>query len=202
MNTCNRCGGLYEKRIAPRTVRFDSRRSALVDAEFYQCSQCGDSYFTLEQADAARRLASEAIRRQEGLLLAGEITALRKGLGMSQDAFQHLLGKGKKTVVRWEAGAVFQSKTADRLMRLIRDVEGAAEYLADLSGIDLPNSGTVSVRTIVYPANLTIQNVTHVFLSPGAATATATAVTGGGGGGAIAQMINPLAWRPMGSVPA
>lgn len=54
--------------------------------------------------------------------LGPEVTrALRAVLGgLSQTPLEHLLGVGAKTVVRWQKGTVFQSATADRLVRLLR----------------------------------------------------------------------------------
>lgn len=40
-------------------------------------------------------------------------------LGLTQAGFERLLATGPKTAVRWENGTVFQSATADKLMRLL-----------------------------------------------------------------------------------
>lgn len=138
MPECNRCGSAYELRTESRTVRFGKQREATVDAELFHCPSCGDSFFTLEQADAARLAASKEIRRREGLLMPEEIAAIRKRFGLSQDRFQTLLGKGKKTVVAWESGADFQSRLADKLLRVLRRFPAAVEFLAELEDIDLP----------------------------------------------------------------
>jgi transcriptional regulator with XRE-family HTH domain len=60
----------------------------------------------------------------------GEILAIRESLGYSQARFEKLLRVGQKTVVRWEKGTVFQSATADQLMRLVRDVPAVADVLS------------------------------------------------------------------------
>jgi len=59
------------------------------------------------------------MRAARGLLTPDEIRDLRRSLGVAQAALERLLGVGPKTVVRWEKGTVFQSATADRLMRLL-----------------------------------------------------------------------------------
>ena len=45
---------------------------------------------------------------------------MRTTLGLSQDAFERLLGVGKKTVTRWENGVIFPSAAANNLMKLLR----------------------------------------------------------------------------------
>jgi HTH-type transcriptional regulator/antitoxin MqsA len=117
--TCGECGGRVSESCGP--ISFDVRGESIAvpDIEHGLCDRCGEEYLTLE---ASERLQQEAIRLSKharGLLSPGEIRSLRRSLGMSQVAFEHLLGVGPKTVVRWEKGTVFQSATADRLMRLL-----------------------------------------------------------------------------------
>jgi DNA-binding transcriptional regulator YiaG len=56
------------------------------------------------------------------------------GLRRSSDSvvpstFERVLRVGPKTVVRWERGTVFQNRATDTLLRMIRDVPAAREYL-------------------------------------------------------------------------
>ncbi len=69
-------------------------------------------------------------RVARGLLTPDEIREIRRSFAMSQAAFEDLLGAGPKTVVRWEKGSVFQSATADRLMRLMRMQPGLSRALS------------------------------------------------------------------------
>ena len=94
------------------------------------CIACDEVYLSL---DGAERLQREAIRQSKaarGLLAPDEIRSLRHSLSLSQAAFERLLGVGAKTVVRWEKGTVFQSATADRLMRLLRAIPELADTLS------------------------------------------------------------------------
>ena len=118
--TCGECGGAVEISSAP--VPFDVRGETITVSgiEHGACAVCGEVYLTL---DATERLQSEAIRLSKAarqLLSPAEIKDLRHSLSLSQSAFEQLLGVGAKTAVRWEKGTVFQSATADRLMRLLR----------------------------------------------------------------------------------
>ena len=94
------------------------------------CTACDEVYLSL---DSAERLQKEAIRQSKaarGLLAPDEIRNLRHSLSLSQAAFERMLGVGAKTVVRWEKGTVFQSATADRLMRLVRAMPELADMLS------------------------------------------------------------------------
>lgn len=80
---------------------------------------CGEVYLSLQAAEELQKAAIRTSKAARQLLSPEEIRALRQSLSLSQAAFEDLLGIGAKSVVRWERGTVFQSATADRLMRLI-----------------------------------------------------------------------------------
>lgn len=101
--------------------------------EHTTCSACGEVVVALHDAECLQREAARRYREHRGLLAPDEIRALRRSLGLSQAAFEHLLGIGAKTVVRWEKGTILQSATADRLMRVIRETPEAVEVLKDLA---------------------------------------------------------------------
>ncbi|MDO9556259.1 MAG: type II toxin-antitoxin system MqsA family antitoxin [Coriobacteriia bacterium] len=127
---CGACGG----RVAPSTgaLPFSVRGETVKvpGIEHGVCADCSEVYLAL---DAAEQLQTEAIRMSKaarGLLAPDEIREIRRSFAMSQVAFEELLGVGSKTVVRWEKGTVFQSTTADRLMRLLRAQPELAMVLA------------------------------------------------------------------------
>lgn len=113
------CGGEYREVTEPRSFRVHGR-DVTVDATFLRCGECGRAIWAPGQADELRRKAWNAIRDREGLLYPEEILELRTNLGLSQDAFERLLGVGKKTVTRWENGVIFPSAAANNLMKLLR----------------------------------------------------------------------------------
>lgn len=99
------------------------------------CAVCGESFFDPEVADRLHRSAVVKLKRARGLLPGSEIKALRESLGLSQAAFERLIGAGPKTVVRWENDTVFQNKTADTLLRVLRDYPVvAADLMAKTLG--------------------------------------------------------------------
>ncbi len=63
---------------------------------------------------------------------------LPEHLGLSQHAFEQLLGVGPKTVVRWEKGTVFQNKATDSLLRVVERFPEVVRFLGDLHGVALP----------------------------------------------------------------
>jgi HTH-type transcriptional regulator/antitoxin MqsA len=88
--------------------------------------------------DATLRRAATVLREDEGLLSAKKIKALRERLGLSQSAFEQLLGVGPKTVVRWEKGTVFQNNATDSLLRVVDRFPEVVRFLADLHAVALP----------------------------------------------------------------
>ena len=84
------------------------------------------------------RRAVDQYKRDNGLLSGDEVRELRQALGLSQAKFEKLIGAGPKTVVRWERGSVFQNRTADTLMRVVRDFPEVAAYL--MKRVDEPHA--------------------------------------------------------------
>lgn len=114
------------------------RRSVVVDQAFYRCASCREEWFNPEQMDAIQRRAAEQVREDEDLLSPDAIKAIREDLELSQGQFEKLLGFGPKTVGRWERGTVFQNRSSDLLMRLVRDFPEVVRYLAGRHGVELP----------------------------------------------------------------
>jgi len=117
--------------VSSDPIPFELRGETLMvpDVEHSTCERCGEVVVDL---DGVARLQHEAVRQYKearGLLTPDEIKVIRRSLGLWQTAFEHLLGIGPKTVVRWERGTVLQSATADRLMRLVRELPEAVEVL-------------------------------------------------------------------------
>ena len=139
---CMRCSGEYEEVAEPVTLRVQGR-TVTAERTVLRCAACGDTVSSLQHTADLQRSVGAAIREKEGLLQPDEIRDVRTALGLNKAHFERLLGTGPKTVVRWEGGTVFQSRTADRLMRAVRDVPGVAEYLAALHGVTLKREGKV-----------------------------------------------------------
>lgn len=144
IDTCPLCEGNVTRvrTVVPITTQ---GRTVEVQGEFSKCSDCEEIIYGPGELDAVLRKAAELVRSLDGLLVPGEIATLRRGLGLSQSAFEELLGVGAKTVGRWERGTVAQSAAADALLRLVRDVPGVTTYLCGLHGVAEPWSGLSGV---------------------------------------------------------
>lgn len=137
LDTCPVCGGSVRHVRESQDVRIGTR-SVSVDAEVLKCADCEEVFLAPSQMDELQRRASETIRRAEGLMMPEEIRELRESFRYTQAEFEHLLGVGPKTVVRWERGTVFQNAATDTLLRVLANVPGAAQYLARERGLAQP----------------------------------------------------------------
>jgi HTH-type transcriptional regulator/antitoxin MqsA len=138
MKECPHCGGPLDPVSEVREVEVGSRSGRVLD-EFFCCRDCSEALYLPGQMDATLRRASDAIREAEGLLSPEEIRAVRTQFGLTQSAFEKLLGVGPKTVVRWEKGAVFQNGATDSLLRLVREFPEVVRFLAERHGVTLPD---------------------------------------------------------------
>jgi len=130
---CGECGGPVEESVEAIAIDLRGELVSVNGIAHGRCSGCGEVFLDVDAGDRLQREAVARLREARGLLTPAQIVELRDSLGLSQAAFEKLLGTGPKTVVRWEKGTVFQSATADKLMRLLI----AKPELADtLSGTD------------------------------------------------------------------
>ena len=85
----------------------------------------------------AQRRAAEVYRDQNGFLQPDEISGLRRRWGITQVQLEDALGVGRKTVARWEAGRVLQSRALDNLLRAIDRFPAVLGFLAERQGASL-----------------------------------------------------------------
>jgi putative zinc finger/helix-turn-helix YgiT family protein len=108
-----------------------------VREELFRCGECGEEEYSFGQAEAAERRAGEIYREQNGFLQSDEIAALRRRWGVTQAQLENALGVGRKTVARWEAGRVLQSRALDNLLRAIDRYPAVLGFLAERQGAEL-----------------------------------------------------------------
>lgn len=96
--------------------------SAMIDV--LSCAACG------AEVDTAKSLAQmeDAGRRAGGMLVGEDFLQFRQRLGLSLRDMSRLTGIGTATLHRWELGHLRPNRSLDLLMRLLRDVDGAAAY--------------------------------------------------------------------------
>lgn len=112
-----------------------------VREKLYRCAACGEEEYSFEQAVAAERRASELYREQNGFLQPDAMVALRRRWGLTQARLEDALGVGRKTVARWEAGRVLQSRALDNLLRAIDRFPAVLTFLSERQGVGVqPNA--------------------------------------------------------------
>jgi HTH-type transcriptional regulator/antitoxin MqsA len=126
---CTDCGGRVEPSTDAVPVALRGETISVAGIAHERCERCGRVRLDPEGTELLRQAAVAQLRAARGLLTPADIMGLRGMLGLSQAGLEKLLGTGPKTVVRWEKGTVFQSVTADRLMRLLIAHPGLAAQL-------------------------------------------------------------------------
>jgi len=117
--SCGECGGQVEESVEAISIDLRGETVSVGGIAHGRCTRCGEVYLDSDAGDRLQREAVARLREARGLLTPAQIRDLRRSLKLSQASFEKLLGTGPKTTVRWEKGTVFQSATADKLMRLL-----------------------------------------------------------------------------------
>jgi putative zinc finger/helix-turn-helix YgiT family protein len=131
------CGGRYALQTETVTMRL-SGMAAEVTREFFRCEKCGHENRTIDQRDAAEKMATERIRAEYELLAPKGIRQLRESLGLTIAQFAELCyGTPKGIVEGWEKGKYLQNREADALIRSLADRE-TLERRAAKAGVVLP----------------------------------------------------------------
>jgi putative zinc finger/helix-turn-helix YgiT family protein len=85
----------------------------------FVCPNC-DFAFSDQRGEIARHAA---VCSHLGVLPPAEIVAIRQSLSLSRSEFAELTGVGIASLQRWETGSQIQSKSNDKLIRLMRNPE-------------------------------------------------------------------------------
>jgi putative zinc finger/helix-turn-helix YgiT family protein len=118
--TCAICDSEKVRKVRRSyATKYNQVPISIKGAEMYECSACGERFFTPEQARAVSIATKNQVRQTQGLLSAEAIVEVRRRLGLSQTDLEDLFGLGQKVVTRWETGRVVQSKAADVALRLL-----------------------------------------------------------------------------------
>lgn len=135
VSKCPICGGVVSEMRGPVEWEVRGEPVAIESAHHGMCQSCGEVYFPDGESDRLHAHAVNAWKKGHGLLTGDEIREIRQSKGLSQSSFEKLIGAGPKTVVRWENATVIQNRTADTLMRVVRDYPDVARDLALRAGV-------------------------------------------------------------------
>lgn len=157
-------GELIEK-ILSKEIELEGSIVVLVDTLFSICNNCAMETVTPHQSRINKRTIINAQKNAQGLLTAQEINSLRKQLGLTQAEAAKLLGGGINAFSKYETNSIVQTKAMDNVLRLVRDVAGAAEYLAKRENVQLRSIAPAMHHNVseIITGNLDRQNFVNSF---------------------------------------
>ena len=118
---CMECYKEVECDIVKRTVTSVIKSiSVETEEEILICKECGEIVWDTAMEDENQKRAFEKYKDIAGLLTGEKIKAIRKKYNLTAEEFSLLLGCGKKTITRYENGAI-QDLTHDNLIRTFED---------------------------------------------------------------------------------
>lgn len=154
--TCFACNG--EMHLVRENAEMSiGARKAAIDVERLRCSDCGETFYTPEQMDAAQHELAAVLRAKESLLPPERVRGIRERFKLTQSQLEQLLGVGPKTVVRWERGTVFQNKATDQLLRVLEGVPGVFAFMVKQSKLELREKVTCPAPAIERSATRTFR---------------------------------------------
>lgn len=88
-----------------------------VELPVWTCQVCAGQFLDYR----AEQIKTEAICRHLRLLSPAQVRKTRQNCSMSLSEFAEVTGISPKTLAKWEAGDLIQSRSDDHLVRLLRD---------------------------------------------------------------------------------
>jgi len=117
---CPICGaGALKKEVKTETFTYKGESKDIPNYITWSCSECGEAIVDNESLKASGKILKDFQREVDGLLTGQQIKNVRTKLGLTQTQLAHIIGGGLKSVARYEAGQVSQSKGMDNLLRIL-----------------------------------------------------------------------------------
>jgi putative zinc finger/helix-turn-helix YgiT family protein len=129
--TCPACGSEKAKIVQRSRPLHEEDVDGTFRDEITECTECGESVYSYEQAMASSRAYAVAAARARGTLTPERLYELRLSLGWSQVQMEEAFGVGEKTWGRWERGTVPLSGPAARLVWLAENDRPAFLSMCD-----------------------------------------------------------------------
>ena len=99
--------------------------------EVLVCSSCDDSFLKDSDEKEMDRYLTDERRKIDRLLTSEEIRQVRKLYDVTQVKFAEIFEVGKKNFARYETGAATQSRSMDKLLRVLRKYPFAIDAFSD-----------------------------------------------------------------------
>lgn len=142
---CPICGaGSLKKEVKTETFTYKGESKDIPNYITWSCSECGEAIVDNESLKASGKILKDFQREVDGLLTGQQIKNVRTKLGLTQTQLAHIIGGGLKSVARYEAGQVCQSKGMDNLLRIL------AAYPYTLSVIRKNDASLISKEKVTY----------------------------------------------------
>ena len=117
---CPICGaGSLKKEVKTETFTYKGESKDIPNYITWSCAECGEAILDNESLKASGKMLKDFQREVDGLLTGQQIKNVRTKLGLTQTQLAHIIGGGLKSVARYEAGQVSQSKGMDNLLRIL-----------------------------------------------------------------------------------
>lgn len=117
---CPICGaGSLKKEVKTETFTYKGESKDMPNYITWSCAECGEAIVDNESLKASGKILKDFQREVDGLLTGQQIKNVRTKLGLTQTQLAHIIGGGLKSVARYEAGQVSQSKGMDNLLRIL-----------------------------------------------------------------------------------
>lgn len=132
---CPICGtGRLKVKRKPEIFEYKGQTLTL-ELTVYSCDVCGEAFFDNEEMKKHQKTIKDFQRRVDGLLTSEEIKRIREKYGLSQRELARILGVAEKSIAKYEAGFVAQSKAMDNLLRVIGEFPDVLKYLEQLNQV-------------------------------------------------------------------
>lgn len=131
---------------------------------YSKCDYCNEIFYNpddLDNYEIQLEKALEKERKNENLLTAKEIKAIRKKYNLTQLQLELLLKIGPKNVAKWETYKSNQSKTIDKLLRSMND--DYCFFLKMLSNVEIKDFNNIINEHSFYLENISILELISKF---------------------------------------
>ncbi|MGH6692070.1 MAG: type II TA system antitoxin MqsA family protein [Gammaproteobacteria bacterium] len=128
-NACPECSTQMTEKQASLKFPVNGEEITVPQSRHLSCPKCREVILRFDDARKLRQRALEIYRQKYGLLSADDIRSIRERFDLTQAELARFLRLGANTISRWEAARNVQTASMDMLVRLIRDVPGAVDYL-------------------------------------------------------------------------